>query len=190
MFKKVNINENHLYILTLFTRSKEYYIREISRLADLNLRTCWLILSDLEKKGVLEARNIGKTKLYSLRKNYTAFNYMLLTEEYKRNCFLQQYPLIREVLDKMIPLIKGTVVIFGSYAKNIPKDDSDLDLLISGTFFPDKLKAISQTYGIELNIKKYPLKLIKSKISSDFLLKEVVKDHIIIKGEFGEIIYG
>src|SRR3989344_4319926 len=105
MFKKVNISENHLYVLTLFTRSKEYYIREISRLANLNLRTCWLILSDLEKRGVLEARNIGKTKLYSLRKNYIAFNYMLLTEEYKRNCFLQQYPLIREVFDKITPLI-------------------------------------------------------------------------------------
>jgi PAS domain S-box-containing protein len=54
MYKKVNITENHLQILSLFTNGfeNEYYIREIERLLKISPRTSQLILEDLERKTI------------------------------------------------------------------------------------------------------------------------------------------
>ena len=75
----------------------------------------------------------------------------------------------------MQPLIKGVAVIFGSYAKGIQKDDSDLDVFVVGKADEDAIDKVSKMYKVEISLKIYP------KFKKDILTKEVIKDHIILK---------
>ncbi|MCX6710529.1 MAG: hypothetical protein NTZ02_00385 [Candidatus Woesearchaeota archaeon] len=49
MYNKLNITENHLQALSLFTNGfeREYYIREVGKLLRISPRTAQLILEDL-----------------------------------------------------------------------------------------------------------------------------------------------
>ena len=86
MYKKLNITENHLRILVLFSLNpeKDYYIREVSSLIKISPRTSQLILDDLEKKDVLVSVFRGKIKLYKLRDNQKSKNYIDMVKSYQK----------------------------------------------------------------------------------------------------------
>jgi len=180
MYKKLNITENHLQVLSLFTKGfdKEYYIREVQKILKISPRTAQIILNDLENKTILESSVKGKIKTYKIKKNYVAEEYMVLAEHYKKIVFLETHELIREVLAKITPLIKGLGLVFGSYAKALEKEESDLDIFVAGSYDKKSVKKISKTYGIEISIKSYPLNIFEENIKNDILVKEVLKDHI------------
>jgi len=182
MYKKVNITENHLKILSLFTKgfNREYYIRETSKSAEISPRTAQLILNDLEQKAVLESRTKGKIKIYSLKKTIEAKEYLTLAEDYKRICFFESNSLIKEVIEKIYPKIKGAALIFGSYAKETHKKGSDLDIFIAGKCNEEYVYEISKRYNIKISLKIYSKKAFKNK--ADYLVKEVLENHILIKG--------
>jgi len=173
-----------LRILSLFTKGygKDYYIREVEKILNVSSRTALLILAKLEKKGVLISEIKGKIKTYSIRKSILSKEYFLLTEQYKKIRFLEKNHLIKEILEKVDNFLGGIIIVFGSYAKEIQKDDSDLDLFIVGKFDEDKIKQVGKRYGININIKNYPLKIFKKEINQDILLKEITGNHILIKG--------
>src|SRR3989338_1689868 len=54
MYNKINITENGLQIISLFTNGfdREYYIREVEKLLKISPRTAQLILEDLENKSI------------------------------------------------------------------------------------------------------------------------------------------
>ncbi|MCF7798507.1 nucleotidyltransferase domain-containing protein [Candidatus Woesearchaeota archaeon] len=177
------VNDMDLRILNLFTKGydKEYYIREVEKLLEVSSRTALVTLAKLEKKGILESKTKGKIKTYSIKKSGLSREYFVLTEQYKRIQFLEKNHLIKEILEKAEDYLHGIVILFGSYAKGIQKDDSDLDLFIVGKYDEDKIKEVGKKYGIDINIKSYPMNLFEKEIGSDILLKEVVGNHIIIK---------
>ncbi len=181
------VNDTDLKILSLFTKgyNKEYYIREVEKLLNVSSRTALLTLAKLEKKGILELEAKGKIKIYSIRKSTLSREFFLLTEQYKRIQFLEKNHLIKEVLEKADEFMQGLIIVFGSYAKGIQKNDSDLDLFIVGKYEEDKIKDIGKKYGIEINIKNYPMKIFEKEIHDDFLLKEVTGNHILIKNAEG-----
>jgi predicted nucleotidyltransferase len=183
MYEKVNITENHLRILALFTRGydKEYYIREVQKLLGLSPRTAYLILEDLEQKTILASSMKGKIKTYRLKNNVTSRNYLVFVEQYKALAFLKSSDKLREIIDKISPLVKGVGVVFGSYAKGAQKKDSDLDIFVAGECDLESISRISAMYGIEISVKKYPLKAFKDKMRTDIFLKEVMDAHIIFK---------
>ncbi len=184
MYKKINITENHLRILSLFTYGfdKEYYIREVQRLLNISPRTAQLILEDLEKKIVLESYTKGKIKLYKLRRTVEARDYITFTEAYKRIKFAEKSLKIKEIIDKLAPKIDGIGLIFGSYAKGIEKKGSDLDIFIAGTYDKEEFERVSSVSGVKLDIKNYPLELFKSELDKDILIREVLDNHIILFG--------
>ncbi len=180
----IKLSENHLKILSLFTRgfNREYYIREVHKLTGVSPRTAQIVLEDLKSKGVIESEIKGKIKVYHIRKSETARDYLILTEQYKKIVFLSSYRVIREIIEKILPYIHGIALIFGSYAKYKAKEDSDLDMLIVGSCDYDKIEKIAKLYGIEVQIKSYPFEIFKKNISLDYLIKEALKDHIVITG--------
>lgn len=184
MFKKVNITETHLRVLALFTRSftRDYYIREVQKLLGTSSRTALLVLSDLEKKGVLESARRGKIKSYRIKKGGIAWRYLTVAEEYKAISFLENHPLIKEVTEKIIPSIHGIGTIFGSYAKGLERKDSDLDLFVAGECQRKKVAATAKIYGIDISLKQYPLAAFREGIRKDFLIKEVLDSHVVLLG--------
>lgn len=181
------VNDVDLRILSLFTKSynKEYYIREVEKLLWISSRTALVTLAKLEKKGILESKIRGKIKTYSIKKSGLSREYFVLTEQYKKIQFLEKNHLIKEVLEKAEDYMHGMVIVFGSYAKGLQKNDSDLDIFIVGKYDEDKIKEVGKNYGIDINIKWYPMKIFEKEINTDILLKEVIENHIIIKGVEG-----
>ena len=184
MYEKLNITENHLQILQLFTSGydKGIYIREVQHLLNVSPRTSQLILGDLEKKGVLESETKGKIRIYRLKINVTALNYLNLVENYKKLSLMQKNDIIREVIEKITPHIKGIAAIFGSYAKGIEKKDSDLDLFIAGEYNEREISKISKIYGILISIRACPLHKFNGLVKTDTLLREILNNHVIVLG--------
>jgi len=180
MYKKVNITENTLQVLSLFTNdfSSEYYIREVERLLKISPRTAQLILEDLEGKGIVESKTRGKIKTYRLRFNDSTSRYLVFTENYKAIAFFKKNLLVKEIIEKLRPSIKGIGLIFGSYAKGTNMKESDLDIFVAGDYDKKEVKRISDTFGIEVSIKCYPLKIFEKNVNKDILLKEILKNHI------------
>jgi uncharacterized protein len=181
------VNDTDLKVLSLFTKGyeEEYYIREVENLLKVSSRTSLVTLAKLERKGILESKTKGKTKIYSIKKSTLSREYFVLTEQYKKIRFIEKNHLIKEVLEKADEFIQGIVIVFGSFAKEIQKEDSDLDLFIVGKYDEDKIKEVGTKYGIDINIKSYPMNLFETKINDDILLKEVIGNHILIKDTEG-----
>lgn len=181
MYNKINITENHLRVLYLFTKgfNKEYHIREVAKLLTLSPRSAQLMLSNFEDKGILQSKTRGKIKAYSLRNTDIAKEYLILVEQYKLVSFLEDRPVIKEIISKIRLQINGIGIIFGSYVKGLEKKDSDLDIFIAGTCNSKEIKNISKTYGVEINVKIYPIKEFKKVFREDILIKEVFENHLI-----------
>ena len=183
MYNKINITENGLQIISLFTNGfdREYYIREVEKLLKISPRTAQLILEDLENKGIVESKVKGKIKSYKLKINELSNRYLTFVEQYKSIAFMEKNLLVKEVIEKIGHFIDGIGVIFGSYAKGTSNKESDLDIFIAGDYEKEEIKKISRNLGIEISIKCYPLKTFEKNVYQDILLKEVLKSHIVFK---------
>ncbi|MBI2547770.1 nucleotidyltransferase domain-containing protein [Candidatus Woesearchaeota archaeon] len=181
MYNKLNITENNLQVLSLFTHGfdKEYYIREVERLLDISPRTAQLILEDLEDKGIIESKIRGKIKSYTLKINELSKKYLTFVEQYKSISFIEKNLLIKEIIEKISPCIEGIGIIFGSYAKATFNKESDLDIFIAGKYEKEEIKRVSRNLGIEISVKRYPLKTFEKNLAHDILIKEVLKNHIV-----------
>jgi soluble P-type ATPase len=182
MYNKINITENGLQILSLFTNGfeRDYYIREVEKLLGISPRTAQLILEDLENKGILESKKRGKIKSYKLRLNDCAKRYLMFVEQYKTIAFLEKSLMIKEIVEKITPHIQGIGVLFGSYVKGMEKKESDVDVFIAGSYNKEEVKRVSRNLGIEISVKCYPMKIFEKTVGKDIVLKEIAKNHIVI----------
>ena len=183
MYNKINITENGLQVLSLFTNGfwGEYYIREVERLLKISPRTAQLILEDLENKGIVESKLRGKIRLYKLKINELSRRYLIWVEQYKSIAFMEKNLLVKEAIEKISPFINGMGIIFGSYAKGASNKESDLDIFVAGDYDQGEIKKVSGNLGIEVSVKCYPLKTFEKNLNQDILIKEVLKNHIVFK---------
>lgn len=183
MYEKLNITENTLRVLSLFTNdfNSEYYIREVEKLLKISPRTAQLILGELENKGVLVSKYKGKIKIYKINLSELTKRYFVFVEQYKLISFLESKLIIKEIIEKITPFIVGVGIIFGSYVKQLEKEDSDLDIFVIGRYNEKGIRNVSNLYGIEISVKSYPLRIFKKGIKKDILIKEVIKNHIVFK---------
>lgn len=184
MYEKVNITENHLQVLSLFTKgfNREFYIREVQKILRISPRTAQLILDDLERKAILESTIKGKIRTYKIKKTGPAKDYFIFVEQYKKITFLEKRPMIKEIITKITPSIKGIGLIFGSYVKELEKKDSDIDIFVVGEHDRKKIKKVSDLYGTEVSVKAYPWKIFEKEIKDDILIKEVLSNHVVFSG--------
>lgn len=183
MSKILDITENHLKILSLFTKGYdgEYYIREICRHVPLSHGTAHNILSSFEEKGVFDSEIKGRNKVFRLKKNTVAINHILLAESYKRLKFSENYPLIDDILFRIMPFFDSPLALFGSYAYGGSDEFSDIDLFSAGDFDKNEVDKIARKFRIEINVKKYQKELFYRSMNEDHLIKEVYRNHIYLR---------
>ena len=175
---QIKINYKHETILSLLKR--EMYGRELAKELKTSLTRVQTILNDLREYNVLDYKNEGKNHVYFIKKNIVAKTFILNAENYKLAKLLRKYtflePLFKDITerypDKMI-------VLFGSYAKFIPKDDSDIDIYVETK--DKKIKESIQILNDTLSVK------IGDFNADDLLIKEIINNHVIIQG--GEAFY-
>ncbi|PIU72301.1 hypothetical protein COS79_03580 [Candidatus Woesearchaeota archaeon CG06_land_8_20_14_3_00_33_13] len=117
----------------------------------------------------------GKNHVYFIKKNIISKLFILNAENYKLSNVLIKHPELEPIFNDIIKKSKcSLIVLFGSYAKGIPKKDSDIDIYIETT--SQKIKEeVQKIYGlISVKIGKFN--------PDDLLVKEIIKNHVIIKG--------
>ena len=155
--------------------SDKSHIRGIAKKLRINHMTVNRKIKELENENIIDYKEEGKNKVYFLKSSIEARSYIMIAEIYRLNKALWIYPVLRGIIEKIQNDKRiGLALLFGSYAKWNAKKDSDIDIYIETN---DK------------NIKK-DIELVNSKASikigkydkSNLLIKEIEKNHVIIKG--------
>ena len=183
------LNNNVLDILESFSEdyNKKIYGRGIAKRLKMNQKTASNILNKLEREHILRFSIEGKNKYYYLNNlNQNIKEIIKMIEINKKIKFLDRYKKFRDLFNKLELLSKGIIVIFGSYANFSANEKSDLDVFVVGNH--KEVKNLEQLYNIKINIVQIDKKKFDKE---DILIKEIIKNHIILKGaeEFIELIW-
>ena len=153
----------------------------------MNQKTVSNILNKLEKEHILKFSIEGKNKYYHLNHlNLNIKEIIKLIEINKKIKFIDRYKKLKDLFNKLELRTDGILVIFGSYANFSANEKSDLDILIIGKH--KEVKDLEQLYNLRINIVKIDKKKVNNK---DILIKEIIKNHIVLRGieEFIELIW-
>ena len=164
--------------------------RELARRASINDRTCRLALGRLEQLGLVENLGIGKIKLFRLnRKNYFA-------EKVLPSLFVGEVSFLGALIEKLQEALKGNckwACVYGSVAKKMDVETSDLDVLVvvkgekEMKIMQDKMteliSSIISGFGLSLSpVILTDFQWCKGKQFQE-LKKNVIQDHIPLVGE-------
>ena len=176
MYQKRN---KELDIIALYSGNykAEFYLRQISKLAKLSLKTCQNALINLEKEGILKSNVEGKNKYFSLNlDNIQTKSYLLKAEIYKTDNFLEKYSGFKTFLKSLNTNV--LIIIFGSFAKFKADKNSDLDLFVVSEKeqkFPFHLLP----YKVhQINLSEESFK--KAISEKETIIKEIEENHVIL----------
>lgn len=161
-------------IITLLLRG-ERHLRSIAREVGESHSTVSRKLSALKEENVIDSRSEGRNKLFFLKNNTTAKTYIAQSELQKKARLLKTYPELGILFEEVLKRTEAPlVVLFGSYAKGLAKKESDIDIYIETTN-RDVKKAIEEIHS-RINVKIGPFD------KSSPLIREIIKNHVIIRG--------
>jgi predicted nucleotidyltransferase len=176
MYQKRN---KELDIIALFfgDYKKQFYLREISKLTKIPLKTNQTLTAHLEKDKILKSMIIGKNKYFRLNLDNIQTKLCLLKSElHKTSVFVERYPLFKIFIKEISTNLP--IIVFGSFARFKADKDSDLDLMIISK---EKQKMPFHL----LAYKKHEINLdegsfIKALEKQETLIKEIQESHIIL----------
>ncbi len=175
--KRNNLGNLDSEIILLLLRG-EKHLRGIAAQLNQSHSTVLRRLNNLQEENVLDYKKEGKNKVFFIKKGLQARNYVLNAERYKLIKLLKSYPEVGIVIEDIIKKCQEKlIVLFGSYAKFNAKKDSDIDVYI-------ETKNRSVKENVEMINSSIRVKIGKFDLDSN-LIKEIVKDHIILKGAEG-----
>jgi len=163
-----------LYIIKLLLKS-ENHVRGIANKLNESHSTILRKLNTLKKDNVIDSKREGKNKVFFLKKNIISHSYILKAELHKLTNLLQHYPELSIIFEEILKKTdEKLIILFGSYAKGLAKNDSDIDIYIE-TKSRNVKKSIEDIHS-KINVK------IGTFDTKSPLIKEIIKDHIIIRG--------
>ena len=163
-----------LEIILVLIKGKSH-LREIARTLKKPHATILRKLNDLVKMQVLDYKIEGRNKVFFIKNNLNSKNYVYSSEIYKLSRLIEKYPELGIILDdvkKSLP--KLMIILFGSYAKGIAKQESDIDIYVETTNNSIKEKIKSINSKINVKIGKFDI--------NSLLIKEIIKNHVILGG--------
>ena len=162
-----------LEILNILNKGSDH-VRSIAKKLNTNHMMIARKLNILLNNNIVDFVREGRNKNYFLKKNTGARSYVLMAENYKLSKILEEYPILKDIVekiqkDKRIKL----AILFGSYAKGLAKKHSDIDIFI-------EIKDLKNKREYSKLDSKLSIKI--GKLGKDNLSKEIKKNHILIKG--------
>ena len=153
----------------------ELHVRAIASKIGTNHMTVLRRLNELMDVNVLDCQTQGRNKVYFIKRNAEARSKIFMTELYKLSRILAKHPILRNIITKIQnePDIK-LAVIFGSYAKGTADKESDIDIFIETN--DRKIKQSIEKLNTRLSVK---IGMFEPK---NILAREIIKNHVIIKG--------
>ncbi len=172
----LHMSQNNYKIELIQTLLKhENHIRGLAKDLGTNQMTVSRKIKELYKENIVDYKEEGKNKVFYLKKTLEAKQYACIAELYKLFAIIKQYPKLRTVFEKIRE--KDTIslaILFGSYAKCLATIESDIDVYI-------ETQDVKIQKEIELIDTKLSVKIGKYD-HQNILIKEIQKNHIIIKG--------
>ncbi len=160
-------------ILTLI--QERSHVRGIAKTLGESHSTVQRRLNRLAKENVLDYKREGRNKIFLIKKNLQAKNYVFNAERYKLIKLIRAYPELSIIIED---LLKATnerlIILFGSYAKFKAKKGSDIDIYIETTDKRVKEKAEGINSEIRVKIGIFE--------TQDLLIKEIIKNHVLLRG--------
>lgn len=158
--------------------SRKMYGRQLAKSLKMNQKTAANTLNGLEKEGILKYSTEGKNKYYFLNKhNPKVADVIKIIEIERKNRFIERYPELKELFYALEKKTDGMAIIFGSYANLTANKNSDLDVFIAGKI--SDTNDLEEAYNIKINVVKSSKENINK---NNIFIKEIVKNHIILKG--------
>ncbi len=162
----------------LLNPGREYHIRELARILEVTPIYVQKELRNLESLGLLESRKKGNMVLYKLRVKSP------IAEDLKR-IFLKTESIGQSIMQDLDTRKIKFAFIFGSFAKGVETETSDVDILIIGDVSEDDvLRSISKTerrIGRQINFILWTEKEFVEKVEKKIpLIKEISKTPIIM----------
>ncbi|MFT4309459.1 MAG: nucleotidyltransferase domain-containing protein [Candidatus Woesearchaeota archaeon] len=167
--------------------SAQYYVRELSRMTNKSHATLIPHLKRLERANILLSKTVGKNKQYRLNTNNIITKYYItITETVTTALYLDQVFIIKRITKDILDLnLRGTIILFGSYAKKSFHEDSDIDIYYIGALNNAqllKINRICRVYGKKINVKTATIKRFEEGLrKKEPLIQEIVKNHIILQ---------
>jgi len=153
----------------------ENHVRGLAKSLNTNHMAMVRKIKELSNANVVDYTLKGKNKVYSLKKNIETRMHVFMAENYKLLKILKKYPYLRGVIEKIQKNKEAKLaILFGSHTKEIARSDSYIDIYIETTNNKLKKEIEKISTKISLKIGKYD--------KSNFLIKEIDKNHAIIKG--------
>lgn len=167
-------NNLELEIINQLVRS-DNHVRGLAKELKESHSTISRILKKLTKESVVDFKQEGKNKKFFLKENTLTKNYILKGELYKLDKLLKKYPIMGIIIEDILKKSnKELIILFGSYAKLNAKKESDIDIYIETK--DRKVKKQVEEINSKINIK------IGQFDKKSPLIKEIIENHIIIKG--------
>jgi predicted nucleotidyltransferase len=166
---------NYLYEVLLLLLKKEIHQRGLKKELKTSLTRIQSVLKELRNLNIVDYKKEGKNHVYFIKKNLVSKALILNAENYKLIKVLAKNPELEPIFQDIIKKSKAKLILlFGSYAKGNARRDSDIDIYIETT-----------NQNVKENVETI-YDLISVKIGSfnpdDLLIKEIIKNHAIIKG--------
>ena len=169
-------NKNNLELEIILTLLREkLHLREIARTLNESHSTILRKINELVKDNILDYKREGRNKIFFIKDNLKAKNFIYSAEIYKLNKLLKKHPQLSIIFEDIKKnFSNGMIILFGSYAKGIPKIDSDIDIYLETN--DNKAKNKIKEINSKLSVKTGDFD------TNALLIKEIIKNHIIIKG--------
>ena len=163
---------NYEIILNLL--KGDNHLRQIAKDLKTNHMTIKRALDILIKENALDVRKEGKNNVYSIKNTLEAQNFVFRAEIYKFGNLIKKHPELKQDLRELKKMPVSLIAIFGSYAKGIETDKSDIDIYIETASGKIKKEAskISRKFSVKTG----------AYAKDNLLIKEIEKNHIIVKG--------
>lgn len=172
----IQLKVNYEYEIILLLLKSNLHGRQLAKELNTSLTRVQSILNELRNCNVLDFKTEGRNHVFFIKKNLVSKAFVFNAENYKLAKLLRKYtflePLFKELTEKHP---EKMIVLFGSYAKFIPKSESDIDLFIETN--DKKIKENIELINDLLSVK------IGEFNPNDLLIKEIIKNHIILQGQ-------
>lgn len=169
-------NKNNLELeIILVLLGNKTHLREIARILKESHSTILRRINELIKENILDYKKEGKNKVFFIKDNLKAENYVYSAEIHKLNKILKKHPDLSVIFEDIKKnFSKGMIILFGSYAKGNSKEDSDIDIYLetNDNKLKNKLKELNSKLSVKIG--KFDTK--------SLLINEIIKNHIIIRG--------
>jgi len=185
---KNKLSETEFNVLkSFFPEGKEITLKVIQKRSKLSYEPVYRTVKQLVEKKLLFVKKFGKTLVYSLdfTREKIKIAFILYSDERKEK-FAEEYKRVYKALSKIDEEDIDFLAVFGSYAKNNPTKQSDVDILCVS---PNKNKVESKLKGLryETNLEFTPVVMPKTEFAkikkeNEQFWKDLVDYGIIFKG--------